>query len=310
MTIREQLLELTHSLLASQILRAHRLLLSAFVLSSFLTPVEALEERPVLLPCSLLNPALSKSYWHPLDHNIHIKSVSLIVPGLNLNHRKLNSLASALIQAGVAPLIVPLEDPSPESLGSDIAWQAQVQLAYCKARKWARERNISHVHAIGHSLGALALLDLLTREHGERAQTLTLIAPSLYVRTMTKLIDWIDWLPFGSLPSFNLEDYRLNDSTKLSTYHSLRIMREHSLAHESEIKNWPATLIIMSPKDELIDSELTKEFASEHKLSFKYLTPHSEGQRTIQHLIIDPPSMGQAEFEKFVRLIEKHFAQD
>jgi len=82
------------------------------------------------------------------------------------------------------------------------------------------------------------------------------------------------------------------------------------LAHESEIKNWPATLIIMSPKDELIDSELTKEFASEHKLSFKYLTPHSEGQRTIQHLIIDPPSMGQAEFEKFVRLIEKHFAQD
>ncbi len=312
MTLRKHLTKLTHTAKASQTTLAkcccQYLLLFPYLLAIFTAMSgvsHANEEYAKLMPCSLLKESEAPGHWHPMASNQTKTSLSVIAPGLNLNPSKLNSIAAFLTSVGSETFIITYKDP----IESGRSWTSQVHHALCQAKRKAQAQGIEKVHAIGHSLGALALLDSQFSTYKISPATMTFLAPSLFERFIPSLIKFIDWIPFGSIPSFNIESYRLNASTQLAHYRELRQMREHFFSMLQEKTDLPPVLVFMSPEDELLDFEKTKVFSHERNWGFYKLTPNPVNQKTIHHLIVDPHSMGESSFNFFAQELGKFIGQ-
>lgn len=310
MTLRKRLIKLTHSLLARQT-RTCMAALIIFALFASFTPwskaLGAFKESTKLLPCSLLSDSKVAGHWHPMDASIKRTSVAVLVPGLNLDPSKLNSIAALFASHGSESFIVELKFPDEqEADGSVVDWRAQVHHALCVAQRRAQSLGVKSLHALGYSLGALSLLDTQNSRYRVVPTTFTLISPSLFERFFPSLIRLIDWIPFGSLPSFNHKGYRLRASTSLETYRELRHRRDHFFKHLALISSWPKTLVFMSPKDELLSFDKTKQFSEKMNWGFVKLTPSATNNKTIHHLLIDPPSMGKEQFDIFAQELGKH----
>lgn len=301
MTLGKQTLKVNDSTGIRQTSESHFFCLS-FIFLIFLNflPSLARANDLVLIPCEISTSESEKTYWSLRDNKIPIERVVVMAPGLNLKASKLHSLANALTLMESEVLIVDLK-PSDD-------WQPILHQALCIARKKARELKVPLI-GLGHSLGALALLDLMTLPHHFAPDGLILLAPSLFPKTMARFIDYFDWIPIGALPSFNFPDYRVNDSTEFSTYKRLRTLREHFLEKKKFVTQWPRTLILMSAEDELLDFEKTREFATLHGFEINSLNVKSRKQKTIQHLIVDPLTMGETGFQQMLALIGKYFNQ-
>lgn len=308
MNLCKHLLKLTHASEARQtfarpllIKSGVKILLLTYLISIFtlVSEVSATNsESAKLIPCSLVNSSMAKGQWYPMDSHIKRTSVSVLAPGLNLKPSKLNSIASYLSEHGSEAFIIDFD--LPESNPREIA-----HYALCMAQKRAQQLGVEKIHAIGHSLGGLALLDTQNSHYRVLPYSITLLAPSLFERFVPSLIGLIDWIPFGSLPSLNLSDYRINSSTSLKSYRALHLMREHFFTHIKEIENWPKIEVFMSENDELLDFEKTKNFCDEKHWGFHKLTPNSTNEKTISHLIVDPPSMGKESFQFFTDQLGK-----
>lgn len=309
MTISKRLIKLTHSLWARQTRRWAIVFVSALCFASFTASSKAWgedQESAKLLPCSLLSDDQAPGHWHPMDQSLKRESVAILVPGLNLKLSKLNSIASLYSAHASEAFIVELKFPAEKDSDVDENWREQVHHALCMVQRRAQSLGVTKIHALGYSLGALSLLDTQNSRYRVTPTTLTLISPALYERFFPSLIKLIDWIPFGSLPSFNLKDYRLRAFTSLETYRELRRRRDHFFSNLEQVPSWPATIVFMSPDDELLDFEKTKEFSEKRNWSFFKLTPKPTNERTIHHLIVDPPSMGREQFEFFAQELGKH----
>lgn len=301
MTLGKQSLKVNDSARIRQTSESHFFCLSFIFLIflSFLSGVTRANDL-VLIPCEISTPETQKAYWSLKDDKIPVKRVVVMAPGLNLKASKLHSLANALTNMESEVLIVDLK-PSDD-------WQPILHQALCIARKKARELKVPLV-GLGHSLAALALLDLMTLPHHFAPDGFILLAPSFFPKTLARVIDYFDWIPAGALPSFNFPDYRVNDSTKFSTYKRLRILREHFMEKKKFVTIWPRTLILMSSEDELLDFKKTQEFAGLHSFEINSLNVESKKQKTIHHLIVDPLTMGERGFLEMLEIIGKYFNQ-
>lgn len=302
-TNRKHTFKLTHPLKGRQLSCSHFFCLLSLLLFMSSQNAQAKGDE-VLIPCEIQSQVSNSYTWFPYPQGLPVKRVVVLAPGLNLNVRKLNSLASALTSMGSEVLSVDLTNPDETSN----SWSKQIHQALCIARARAFERALP-VIAVGHSLSSLVLLDLLTLPHHWAPQGFILLAPSLYPRSYTKVLNLLDWLPFGGLPSFNFKDYRVSDHTSFATYKELRLLREHFHAQSKFIKKWPPTLILMSEEDELLDFEQTSNFAQQHQMQIEALKPNARGRKTIEHLIVDPITLGSGEFSRMLQIMGKYFNQ-
>lgn len=152
---------------------------------------------------------------------------------------------------------------------------------------------------VGQSLGALSLVSahLHTKT---KFKKLILIAPSIEPKLSVHFIRFLFLFPDSwSLPSFNLKEYRVEDSTSLSAYKELFRMRDNVLNSKINIP----CFVIANPLDEVIDFEKTQTWALANNCEFYTFKKIDENTVGHQHLFIDPSTAGKKGIETFNKIL-------
>jgi len=250
------------------------------------------------------------------------RGVVMAVPGLNFRPSRLGQLASLLSENGFAVLRVGLSGHHGDSEAfRDVTrerWLDDVRQAYRQARAQADELHVPLLF-LGYSLGGLLVEDLATSTVPPdlppvRFDAAILIAPALALRPYTRLILWLRKFPFLSdrfiVPGFSESLYQAAPGVSLAGYRSVfELLREFQVrAERSQVghANVP-TLVLIDPKDELIDPDGIARLIVAGNLSRWLISPvHIEInsiRRNYHHLFIDEPAAGKAEWRRLGEVI-------
>jgi alpha-beta hydrolase superfamily lysophospholipase len=166
----------------------------------------------------------------------------IIVHGLNAHIRGFNDLRDLFKHQGynVHPIILPSHYDSNSSWDDFVYEQLKNELI--KAT-----HNYENYFFLGHSLGALLYLDLLSDI--KQSQHAVLLAPSLFTKFN---LQWSQFLPKNlKIPSFNDPDYRVHSSVPVSAYQQLNYLQQN-IKKNNNIPTNKLTLFL-DENDELVD---------------------------------------------------------
>lgn len=241
-----------------------------------------------------------KSRWFYTDRAQASKTraVVFIVHGLNLRPSKMDPLAEFFARHNC--------DVLRSALGDDPKkWEEKFSDDYEKAREHA-EIMQRPLYFVGYSLGALIGLSFIHTHPEHEIKKMALFAPAIKTRWYTSISAWLAKLfPRGSLPSFNLKEYREREKTTLAEYKKMHELQK-SLADASFAL--PA-VILSSPKDELVDHRKLVKFARANSpwAVEEVSNLNSPLSKKYHHLMIDDMSLGQSEWEKILKILTGHF---
>lgn len=113
----------------------------------------------------------------------------------------------------------------------------------------------------------------------------------------------------GSLPSWNLENYRQKSKTSLEEYKQIHDLQREikSFLHKNSVE--VSTLLITNPKDELVASNRLTKFAATNP-QWKALSITNKGSqlpKKYHHLMIDKEVLGDLEWENLLKSLTNHF---
>lgn len=243
-----------------------------------------------------------KSKWFHSESKNETMAVVLIAPGLNLLPSKMDSLASFLASKNCDVFRI--------SLGVNPKyWTDNFSDAYNIALEHAQiiQRPIFF---LGFSLGALVGVHYIIRHEEQQFCKIVLMAPATHTKPYTIIPAVLASIfPNGSLPSFNLENYRERPKTTLLEYKKMRILqKELKNSLKNNVLNIP-TLLITDPQDELVNSHKLTKFAALNPLwtSLKLTNEGSLLPRKFHHLMIDSEAIGAAEWDKLLKHLTLHF---
>jgi esterase/lipase len=244
-----------------------------------------------------------KSKWFHSDFKNDIEAVVLVAPGLNLLPSKMDSLAKFFTSKKCDVLRISL-GANPEH------WTEKFSDSYDEALEHA-EIMQRPLYFLGFSLGALVGIHYIARHPYQQFIKCALIAPATHTKAFTIIPALLASIfPKGSLPSFNLENYRERSCTTLAEYKKMRTLQK---AIMNSLKNNDiniATLLIINPQDELVDSSDLAKFAASNPLwsTLKLTNKSSQPSKKYHHLIIDSDSIGVEGWEKMLQSLTNHFA--
>ena len=127
-------------------------------------------------------------------------------------------------------------------------------------------------------------------------------APAIGIRGRSKLVSYLAFLGDETIvTSFNNEDYKAQTGASINAYKALFNIEEQYFKIVSEKSNIP-TLIFIHPDDMLISSSDLKKFIQDGKRTEWQVDDIDNSKsilpRTWNHLIIDEPSLGTAEWKR------------
>lgn len=240
-----------------------------------------------------------KSKWFYTKQDSETKAIILLAHGLNLKASKMDELALFFTNKKCDVLRISLS-VNPEY------WEEQFENEYDKALEHAQvlERPL---YFVGYSLGALLGLSFIQDHPHHQIKAQALFAPAIYSRKLTYLPALLSFLFSGKIriPSFNLSDYRQRSFTTLAEYKKLHLLQKKIRHHSFEL----STLLILDPKDELIDGANVIKFAELNTL-WKTLTMANNNSQLLikyHHLIIDQKSAGPLNWIKILQNLTDHF---
>ncbi|MGK5086166.1 alpha/beta fold hydrolase [Bdellovibrionota bacterium FG-2] len=230
-----------------------------------------------------------------------VRAVVLVVHGLNLRPERMDPLCKILHTEDFDVLRVALKGHQ----GSLVEMQSVTLEEWTiELEHQARDAQIRARHLgvpfffLGFSLGGL--LGCLLKIRGIDFDRQILMAPGIAPRPLARAIRLLE--AFGGeflIPSFSPEGYGVHDATSLAAYRATLRAVEILAASEKSVLNLP-TLLIIDPKDTLVNFRHLTEFIQNNKLiqwkTLKTSTLHSQIRGTYHHLIIDEASLGTEEW--------------
>jgi pimeloyl-ACP methyl ester carboxylesterase len=240
-----------------------------------------------------------KSRWFYSAQTEKTKAVVLIAGGLNLDPKKMDTLALFFSRIHCDVLRIAI-GPDP------LQWEDKFADDYDRAREHADVLGLP-LYFVGYSLGALLGLHFMSKHSDHLIKRIALFAPATQTKAFTKITAWLALLfPKGSLPSLNLTDYRDRNYTTFAEYKKM-----HEIQKEIHRKTFHVPALIFSnPKDELIDHRKLEKFAGMNA-EWKVMALSNQGSplsRKYHHLMIDDQSLGRSEWEKILKNLSIHFS--
>ena len=265
------------------------------------------------MPESARNDYKTRTSWHRAT-GAACASV-LVIHGLNNRPESMEPLIGLLNDNNADALLLTLR-------GHD---GGTTELAAIKAEDWTADiaQSMTQLAAEGRggrrgllafSIGGVAALEYL-REHGNKAAGIdnaVLIAPPLALSLRSTLIRMM--LPGRyldlALPSLTPEAYRAHSHTPLAAYDAaFELIRRVSSDPGPALRTLPA-LILVSPDDEMVSIAGLRRLIETKALGawrIEEVRPQPQFQPSYSHLILDPPSMGAAEWRRISQIISKEF---
>jgi alpha-beta hydrolase superfamily lysophospholipase len=245
---------------------------------------------------------IEKSKWFHSDFNEDIVAVVLIAPGLNLLPSKMDELAKYFASKKCDVFRISLGE-NPDN------WAEKFSDSYDEAQEHA-EIIQRPLYFLGFSLGALLGVHYIARHPFHQFKKCILMAPATHTKIYTIIPAMLASIfPTGSLPSFNLKNYRERPRTTLAEYKKMNSLQKE--INNSLKKNDLniATLLITTPEDELVASSKLTKFAATNKLwkTLSITNKESLLPKTYHHLMIDSDSIGLKEWEKMLQSLSDHF---
>ncbi|MGK5087367.1 alpha/beta fold hydrolase [Bdellovibrionota bacterium FG-2] len=244
-----------------------------------------------------------------------VRAVVLVVHGLNLRPQCMDPLCQVLLAQNFDVLRAtlkghqgPIEEMQAVTLET---WMAELEIQVQDAQNRARSLGVP-LFFLGFSLGGL--LGCLLQSQGARFDRQILMAPGIAPRVLTRAVKFLDI--FGStflVPSLSPAGYGAHDATSLAAYHAAFQAVEKLQASDKSRQNLP-TLLIIDPKDAIVDFNHLTEFITDNQLNqwrvFTTSTHDSKVQGTYHHLIIDEASLGSQEWSRVTAEISTFLSPD
>lgn len=243
-----------------------------------------------------------KSKWFYTEYKSDTKAVIILAHGLNLLPAKMDQLAHFFNSKKCDVLRISL-GTNPEKWCENFSDDYDAALEHAEIL----ERPL---YFVGYSLGALIGIHYLVNHPHHRLRKLALLAPATHTHFYTlfpALLGRV--IPGLGLPSLNLKNYRQRSSTPLKEYKKMhQLQRELKNSLKTNQLNIP-TLLILSPKDELVATAKLTKFAQSNP-HWKWLAiSNDEAQlpKKYHHLMIDREAIGLKEWEKLLNNLSAHF---
>ncbi|PWJ41873.1 serine aminopeptidase domain-containing protein [Sediminitomix flava] len=196
-------------------------------------------------------------------------------------------------------------------------WEEDLVQAYEQIEEFQYEHIFEErlpVYFFGYSLGGLLQL-LLQMEHPDlKVDKQIFFAPACFLRTNIVRLDSLPQI-LDSLPIPSLAPDRVRN-TYFVPFQFYRFLFESVKEFElrtDEIPNTP-TLVFCNPEDEAISIKKAHSFIDQPHLSnWKLEQVHAVGKtkrKKWQHLIIDPETMGDSEWDRMMKLILDFLGQN
>ena len=221
----------------------------------------------VILFPKLSGAAPTTTKWHTVKNE---RATALLIHGLNMRPSKMDALIRVYNDAKVSVLNLTLEGHGLDfeaflNVTQD-KWVANLNTAYKEVSAYSTKRNLP-VYLFAYSTGAAVALAAEARHPDIVFNKRVLMAPAISMNWSARLIKLL--FPFESLSLFskNHKDFRQHDSTPIVAYKSLFALADEVIQSPKEILNRTPTLIIIDPKDELVDFESLKLMKHEKQLS-------------------------------------------
>jgi len=244
--------------------------------------------------------SIEKSRWYNLD-DFKIKSIFIVVHGLNLKPSKMNDLITVLGKQhhGVLRLAL-MSDQDPTFTVN--SWQQQAIDYYCLTINKAKKQKLA-VSFLGYSIGASIGSLLVSQQY--LFDKLILFAPALSLHWYSKIPERLP-LPKGvMLPSFNNKQYRHFNGLKILTYQAQAKLRKNFSVKQLAI--WPKTLIFMREKDEIVSYQELSFFRDPSHQQITFITLDSLKRFSVRgknHLMIDKESLGDEQWSIVLKNIK------
>jgi alpha-beta hydrolase superfamily lysophospholipase len=251
--------------------------------------------------------------WRKTDHQ-PARGVAIVVHGLNTNPAKMKSLEDVLLNDDLDVLHVVLSGHSRNmQIFREVThsiWQKDMLRAYCQARNHADDLG-KPLYYLGYSLGGMLALDILATHKEVHYDKMVLISPALAIRGMNKVMHMLRGLrQWAIIPGLGNRNYMANPiGTPVSAFNALfdgvRIIQKKT----TQKANVP-TLVLIDPRDELINPTGIESFMDSKQLSKWYI--HRVHKRPFSitsifhHLIIDPATLGETHWREMSNAITRH----
>ena len=191
---------------------------------------------------------------------------------------------------------------------SENDWNKDLEKFFCYSKNEAITKGIP-LHGLGYSLGALLLTNLIKKnETPHKFEKLLFFAPAIKIHGFLNLFRPLTYLSDSFMvPSRSVKEYIAEKGTSLSAYRSF-FKSQSEVDWKGIQENFPQTLVLMDPNDELIDYEgLNKKINNAPLPKLKMETINTKGSTTSKkyaHLIIDNKCMADKEWERVSQLIQ------
>lgn len=263
--------------------------------------------------------------WFKAGTPDKINGVALVVHGLNLRPRKMESIIKLLTDSGIDVLNLSLRGHGQNYFHekdvdtrkarmeafktvSYTVWTDEAYGAYGQARKRSDKKE-APLFFIGFSLGGLIGADLLASHADVLFDRMVLFAPALDIHGIHYVAKLLSPFPGLILPSFTSTSYLANNGTPMAGYNALFEAIEHFNQHVGAKLNVP-TIIFIDPEDELVSYRKLKQRVEKESLDrwqFRLLEKSKTGvQEKMHHLVIDEPSVGTDTWNQIKSVMIEH----
>ena len=263
--------------------------------------------------------------WFDKAPDSNLNGIALVVHGLNLNPDRMVNLIRVLNTMGIGAVQLSLKghgdnfDPVPGMEEADARmeafktvshqiWADDFLQAYHQTSQLKHELKVP-LFLIADSFGALLALDLSLNESDVEFDRMVLFAPAVSLHGRNFIIRLLSPFPRFVVPSLSPKFYKANRGTPQVAYSVVfdTLARfERSVGQKINIP----TLVFIDPKDELVSYLELRAMIKQHKLNrwrvFRIDKDKTTSATGIHHLIIDPASVGQANWNRMVRAMKSH----
>lgn len=233
--------------------------------------------------------------------------VIILAHGLNLKPEKMNELADWFLSQNYSIANIALAGHHSKSLNQ---WDKLTLATWKEQMKelglWIKSCGEPWI-GVGQSTGAVMLYWMAQQKLVPNPLQFYFFAPAFFPRSPLSILAWLaQWFPSFTIPSANLEDYRVHNGTSLSAYRTLYLAAQE-LQKSQELFN--KMKLIISHDDELVDVSETQQWLSSAKNQWWFYQADAIEQKTIQHLMIDRRSLGQKNWDSLILRLTEDLAK-
>ena len=240
------------------------------------------------------------------------RGVILVIHGMNNHAGMMDPLIRVVNGCGFvgARLTLAGHDciPSTKFDGSLNCWLDDVQCAY---KNIVERYPNAKVSGLGFSLGGALLVASVDQNTAIRFEKLILLAPAIRLRWYLRLLQPFCFLARFkySVPNFVPAAYRTYRFSPVTSYASTSdVVKGVTCLKNPDRFSATKVLLAMSPKDGLLHlSGMPNWLRTNHLAGWELevLDARPEISKTLNHLVVDQPTLGASEWQKLTKIIKQ-----